>query len=46
MATSAEPLEHCGNGSDPEATSTDLARASEALGLFISDTVACLHRNG
>jgi hypothetical protein len=26
----------------PEATSTDLARASEAFGFFISDTVACL----
>ena len=26
----------------PAATSTNSARASEALGLFISDTVACL----
>jgi hypothetical protein len=26
----------------PEATSTDLDRASEALGLFISNAVACL----
>ena len=31
---------------NPEATSTDLARASEALGLFVGDTVACLDRNG
>jgi hypothetical protein len=30
----------------PEATSTDLARAFEALGLFISHAVACLDRNG
>jgi hypothetical protein len=30
----------------PEATSTDLARASEALGLFISNAVACLGGNG
>ena len=27
---------------NPEATSSDSAHASEALGLFISDTVACL----
>jgi hypothetical protein len=26
----------------PEATSTDSARASKALSLFIGDTVACL----
>jgi hypothetical protein len=31
---------------NPEATSTDSARASEALGLFVGDTVSCLDRNG
>jgi hypothetical protein len=31
---------------NPEATSSDSARASEALGLFVGDTVACLDRNG
>ena len=31
---------------DPAATSTNSARASEALCLFISNAVACLDRNG
>jgi hypothetical protein len=31
---------------NPEATSSDSARAFEALGLFVGDTVACLDRNG
>ena len=30
----------------PEATSTGSACASEALGFFVGDTVACLDRNG
>jgi hypothetical protein len=33
---------HCPTPIETEATSTDLARASEAFGFFISDTVACL----
>jgi hypothetical protein len=30
----------------PEAPSSDSARASEPIGLFISNAVACLDRNG
>jgi hypothetical protein len=37
---------HCPTPIETEATSTDLARASEAFDFFISDTVACLDRNG
>jgi hypothetical protein len=52
---SQEPRNRLSNGSgrhrhhgplDPAATSTDLARAFEALGLFVGDTVAGLDRNG
>jgi hypothetical protein len=33
---------HCPTPIETEATSTDLVRASEALGLFISNAVPCL----
>jgi hypothetical protein len=46
VAAAADELAEIARSGYPEVRSEDKKRAVEALGLFISDTVACLDRHG